>query len=205
MPDPTPERATPWLTTKRIETLTDGVFAIAMTLLVLNLHVPVVKEVLAPQALPQALLNLSPHFFAYTLSFVLLAVFWIVHHRQFHQIKRADERLLWINVVILMFVALIPFSTSLMGEYENAQIAAVFFEVNMMFAGLALYVNWWYATAGHRLVDEDLDARRIARAGMRNLLVPGVSVIAIGVSFVTPSYSTMAYLLIPFILRFLRY
>lgn len=194
------ERSTPWLTTKRVESLTDGVFAIAMTLLVLNLRVPVISEDIAKQTLPGALLSLRPHFFAYGLSFFLLAVFWIIHHRQFHTIKRADQGLLWINIVALIFIVLLPFSTSLIGEYENVQLAAIFFEGNLLAAGLAFYFNYWYATANHRLVDPDLDERAIVIGRRRNLVIPVVSLVAIGLSFVSPQYSTLAYALIPFIL-----
>lgn len=190
-----------WLTTDRIQTLTDGVFAIAMTLLVLNIQLPEIPENDAIRQMPQALTNIWPHVFAYGLSFILLAIFWVVHHRQFQTIKRADEGLLWINIFCLMFIVLIPFTASLHGMYENVQITAVVLELNFMIVGLGFYINYWHATKNHRLVDKDLSRHEIDINLKKNLVVPAVSLLAIGVSFISPQYSTVTYTLIPVFMR----
>jgi uncharacterized membrane protein len=190
----------PVLSTKRIQALTDGVFAIAMTLLVLNLKVPPVTEESAAQVLPKLVLRLWPDFFNYALSFILLATFWIVHHRQFHFIKAINQKLLWINILGLMFIALIPFSTSLIAEHGDVQIAALVFECNLLAIGLIFYVHWSYATGKHHLINPDLSAQRILLNKKRNLVMPVVSLIAIGLSFLTPDWSEVPYLAIPFIM-----
>jgi uncharacterized membrane protein len=190
----------PVLSAKRIQALTDGVFAIAMTLLVLNLKVPPVTEESAAQVLPKLVLRLWPDFFNYALSFILLATFWIVHHRQFHFIKAINQRLLWINILGLMFIALIPFSTSLIAEHGDVQIAALVFECNLLAIGLIFYVHWSYATGKHHLINPDLSAQRILLNKKRNLVMPVVSLIAIGLSFLTPDWSEVPYLAIPFIM-----
>ncbi len=189
-----------WLTTKRLESLSDGIFAIAMTILVLNLRVPLMTDTEAVTKLPGILRGLWPNFFAYTLSFLLLAAFWIMHHKQFHAIKKVDEPLLWLNIISMLFVVMIPFSTYLYGEYETSRTAALFFEGNLGLAGAAFFLTYWYATKDHRLVDDDLDARRVSLTRKRTALMPVVSVLAIGISFISPQYSTLAYLLIPVIL-----
>jgi uncharacterized membrane protein len=188
------------LSAKRIQALTDGVFAIAMTLLVLNLKVPPVTEESAAQVLPKLVLRLWPDFFNYALSFILLATFWIVHHRQFHFIKAINQKLLWINILGLMFIALIPFSTSLIAEHGDVQIAALVFECNLLAIGLIFYVHWSYATGKHHLINPDLSAQRILLNKKRNLVMPVVSLIAIGLSFLTPDWSEVPYLAIPFIM-----
>ncbi|KKN04314.1 hypothetical protein LCGC14_1098650 [marine sediment metagenome] len=188
------------MSTKRVEALTDGVFAIAMTLLVLNIELPVIPEGATSKMLPKLVLGLWPAFFNYALSFFLLAVFWIVHHRQFHFIKAIDQKLLWINILGLMLIALIPFSTSLIAEYGDVQIAAIFFECNLLGIGLIFYMNWRYATSKRHLIDSDLSAQMILSRKKRYLTVPFVSLVAIGLSFLTPDWSELAYLTIPFIL-----
>ncbi len=193
-----------WLTTHRLEALSDGIFAIAMTLLVLNLNIPPMSESMAAAELPGKLLELWPHFFALAMSFFLLSVFWIIHHRQFHVIKRVDETLLWLNAATMLFIILIPFSTSLHGEYESTRIAALFFEGNLFFAGIASFLTYRYATYRHKLVDEDLTSRQIRIALTRNAAMPVASLVAMGVSFITPQYSTLTYAFIPIFLLFLR-
>ena len=179
--------------TSRIEALTDGIYAIAMTLLVLNLALP--------QAGNADLVNLlrsqTGVFLNYAMSFVILALFWIGYHRQFHFIKRSDGTLLWINIFALMFVALVPFSTSLIGDYASEQLAAFFFASNIFILGVLSFLNWVYATKGHRLVDHSLTPQRIALLKKRGAVAPLVSAIVMGSSFVDPQMCFYAFLLIP--------
>ena len=188
------------LNTKRIEALTDGVFAIAMTLLVLSLEIPAIPEGAAAQVLPKLVLGLWPDFFNYALSFILLAKFWILHHRQFHFIKAIDQRLLWINILGLMFIALIPFSTSLIAKHGDVQVAALFFECNLLAIGSIFYMHWSYATGKRHLIDPDLSAQTILLNKKRNLVIPTISLVCIGLSFLTPDWSEVPYFAIPFIM-----
>jgi uncharacterized membrane protein len=188
------------LTTGRIEALTDGIFAFAMTLLVLNLSFPDSVTGLPDIKLRDLLFNQAHRFFNYALSFILLAIFWIVHHQQFHQIKHTDSRLLWINIFILMFVALMPFSTDLIGDFSGQTTSQVFFATNLLILGLLFMANWAYATQGHRLIAPDLDRGVIARGIRRNAVAPAISVIVILLSFVVPEWSLLLYLLVPVVL-----
>lgn len=181
--------------------LTDGIFAIAMTILVLNIEVPGSAD-LAGRTLGQYLLDNWVEFVNYALSFYLLGVFWIIHHKQMEVIRRFDEKLIWLNLLGMLFVCLIPFSTSLMGEYGSQQVAAVFFEANMLAVGLFFYAMWGYATKGMKMVDaNEVTPEQVRRARRRNLVMPAVSLAAIGISFITPDWSTLAYISIPFIMR----
>ncbi len=189
------------VTTHRIEALTDGIFAIAMTLLVLTLALPEAKTELTQTVELYSLLIGQMHkFFNYALSFLLLAIFWVKHHQQFHFIKRTNRKHLWINIVTLMFIALIPFSTSLIGDYNDDRVAEFFFASNLFIIGMLFLWNWVYATKGHRLVDRSLDPQRIALWKKRGAVIPLVSLLAMVLSLTNPQFTFYAYLLIPIIL-----
>lgn len=194
---------TQWESTKRIETLVDGIFAIAMTLLVLSLDVPQLVSPVADIALQSALTALEPKLFAYALSFILLAVFWRINHNQFYHIKRVNNTLLWITVIWLLFVALVPFSTSLTGEYSSLTSANVFFALNMFFIGSLSALTWFYATNKDLLYDE-LTKEEIIQSKKWNLVFPAVSLLALVLAFIIPSWSSIAYLLIPVLLGIFR-
>jgi len=186
--------------TNRIETLVDGIFAIAMTLLVLNLDIPQLVKPVSDATMQSILIALEPKFFTYALSFILLAIFWRINHSQFYYIKRVDNPLLWINVVWLLFVALVPFSTSLTGEYGYLISSNVFFDLNLFAIGALSAFNWYYATEKN-LVDKDIDSVKIKNMRRLNLIFPFVSLLAVIMAFITPSWSTLSYLLIPVIFR----
>lgn len=188
------------LSTKRIESLTDGIFAIAMTILVLNLHLPISGGKTTNLVLQNALLGQTNQFFNYFLSFVLLAVFWILHHQQFHYIQRTDRRHLWINVLLLMFVALVPFSTSLVNDFSGAWVDELFFSANLFVIGLLFFWNWFYATQHHRLVDGSLDHRQIQLGKRRTMILPAISLLAILISFIFNPLAMLVFLLIPLLL-----
>src|SRR5262245_27599586 len=110
------------LSKARIEALTDGVFAIAMTLLIFGVKVPVITPV-TEKALRHELIQLWPSILTYAISFVMLGIYWVGHHNQYHYIQRTDRIFLWINIFFLMCVSSIPFSTSLLGQYPTERTA----------------------------------------------------------------------------------
>ena len=181
----------------RIEALTDGVFAVAMTLLVLDIRVPELQQSLATAELPLKLLSLWPKFLSYTISFVILGVYWVGHHVQLSFIRRADRPLLWINILFLLWVALVPFSTALLSEYATTRIAIAIYGANLIAIGLTLALHWWYATTENRHVDPDIDRGLVRGAMYRTLMGPLVYVIAIGLSFFRAEVSLALYALVP--------
>jgi len=187
----------PGFSTNRIMALSDGIFAIAMTLLVLTLELPDTSHI-ATAKLHEILVTQFDKFFNYALSFILLAVFWVINHQHFHHIKKTDEKHLWINIGMLLFVALIPFSTSLIGDFGYDWMADLFFNLNMFIVGSFFLLDWVYATSGHRLVSPNLSERLIIGGTRRGLMMPVVALIAVGVGFLSPGNSGYAYLLIPF-------
>lgn len=181
-----------WENSKRIETLVDGIFAIAMTLLVLNLSVPQLTSPVHDATIHSFLINLIPKLFTYALSFVLLAIFWKVNHSQFYYIRRINTLLLWITIIWLLFVALVPFSTSLTGEYGNLQSAQIFFDLNLLAIGLLSALIWYYATE-KKFTSNELTFDEIHKIRKINLLLPAASLLAMGLTFISPSWSSLAY------------
>ena len=187
----------------RLETLTDGVFAIVMTLLVLEIAVPQLSHSEVATELPRQLFELWPIILRYVTSFIILGFFWIANDEKFHYIKRANRTLLWITIFYLMFVAFIPFSTALLGEYGDQQISVIIYGINITIVGSWVYVQWWYATKDHRLVDSDLDLDFIRIMSRRYLVGPIMYLVAIAVSFasIETSYAlyiaTLLYYLLP--------
>ncbi len=190
----------PGLTTKRIESLTDGVFAIAMTLLVLTLELPQISRGMTEQQLDNLLFSQWYVFYNYALSFILLAVFWVIHHVQFHSIQRTNRIHLWINIIILLFIALVPFSTSLVGDFRGDSLAEFFFSTNLFIIGLLFFLNWVYSSYKHRLIDREMPEKEIKKATLRSLVFPAVALLSMGLTFVVPAHSSEAFLLIPLLL-----
>ena len=103
----------------RLIFFSDGVFAIAITLLVLNVAIPVASQVSGSSDFVSLLLAALPRLFAYALSFFVIGAYWMAHQRTFHFIERYDRTLAWLNLVFLLFVALVPFPTGLISEYDS--------------------------------------------------------------------------------------
>jgi uncharacterized membrane protein len=138
------------LSKNRIEALTDGIFAVVMTLLVLDISVPQISSsahyaigsVAAGTELLKRLFDLWPKILSFGISFIILAIYWMAHHRQFHYIKHLDRTLIWINIIFLMAACLLPFSTSLLGEYREQEISILVYGSNSIIIGSLLYIQW---------------------------------------------------------------
>jgi len=123
------------LTKHRLEALTDGIFAVAMTLLVIELKIPETLHVHTEQELLQAVANLLPKFIAWIISFFVLAIFWVSHHRLFHFVRHVDGKLSWLTIGYLAGVSLMPFSSALAGEYGGALTSQIIYSANMILLG----------------------------------------------------------------------
>ncbi len=180
----------------RIEALTDGIYAVAMTLLVIDLKVPDRHLVASPGALHAALVDLAPKAIAWVISFLVLATFWIGHHRLFHHVRVVDATLLWRNVQQLLLVSLLPFSASLIGEFGATRDAQLIYNGNMML--LAVFAAWQLLYVHRRpaLQARPLRGGAYHAALLRNggLIVAGGAALAI--AWTTGSgFATFTYLL----------
>ena len=185
------------ITVGRLTTLTDGIFAISMTLLFWTINLPGMGKELAPITVKSFFTDQFQEFFNCAVSFLLLANFWIMHHQQFYYIKRTDRRHMWINLVILMFPALVPFSTSLEGDYPSQTIPSFFFASNMFILGMLFLFNWVYSTKEYRLIGPNLDIKHIRLIRRRSLVLPLVSLLAMIMAVVYPLASLYVFLLVP--------
>jgi uncharacterized membrane protein len=140
----------------RIAAFSDGVFAIAITLLALQLDVPARDSV----DVWASLQSLWPSFLSFAISFAVIGAYWVAHHRLYSVIDRYDARLLWLNLLSLFFIVIMPFSTSLVGEHGNQDVSVVVYALTVALAGFANTGMAVYALGGRRLcareVDEDV-------------------------------------------------
>jgi uncharacterized membrane protein len=171
----------------RIVNLSDGVFAIAITLLVLDIRAPNIPENLVATELPAALLSLWPKYFGYVLSFVGISTFWMIHHSIFRPIRAYDRTLLYLNFLFLMVVAFVPFPTSLLGEYGNYQLPVAVYAATLAIGRLLLTAIHWYSTRNDSLLSEGQDPRTVRFFLIRGLTIPVIFLLSIGVSFFSVS------------------
>lgn len=178
----------------RLETFVDGVFAIAITLLVLEFVVPMLPH--SNIALLNYLDSLLVNFIGYFLAFLLLGLLLNNHSRQFRNIEYADQTLWWLNIVFLSFIVLVPFVTSIWTEYGDTTLGVLFFHIDMLISGLMLYFIWAYAQNRKYLLRKNITSRTFKIINYRNLSLPIASIIAIAIAFFTPLLSNVAYVLI---------
>lgn len=180
----------------RIQALSDGVFSIVMTLLVLELISIEVTGAGSSAELHKALLELWPKVLSYAISFAVAAVFWVAQHGDLHHMSHTDNRYLWLNIFFLFWISLLPFSAALLGEHHQYAIAVVLYGCNMILATVALNISWRYAVHSRRLVKSDLDVRVIRQAHRRLLLGLPIYLLGIGLAFFSPHLSYLIYVLV---------
>lgn len=180
----------------RIETLSDGIFAIVMTLLILELHVPNLPPTAPNVEVTPALLALWPKFVSYLVTFVSLGVFWIGHHIMYHAIRRADRTLLWLNIFFFMFVSLLPFSTSFLNAFPRAFIAPFFFGANLAVIGWLLFFQWIYVNSQPDMLAGFVSAEYRSAVTFRMLMVPVATTLTAFICFWSVGISLAIYLLL---------
>lgn len=149
---------------ERLAALSDGVFAFALTLLVLDLRVPVAEAIHSNRELWHALLLLSPSIVMYLMSFLTLGIFWNGQQTQMNHLARVDRDLTWIYIAFLFAVTLIPFSTKLLAAFIDYRTALVIYWLNILWMGAVLYGGWRYASrAGLIREDVPVEIRRAIR------------------------------------------
>lgn len=179
----------------RLQSLSDGVFSIVMTLLVLELISTEVTGAGSSEELHQALIGLWPKVLSYVISFAVAGVFWVAQHADLHRLTHTDTRYLWINIFFLFCISLLPFSAALLGEHHQYAVAVIIYGCNMILATLTLHIGWRYAAHSHRLVRPELSALDMKRAHARLLLGPPIYLLGIGVAFHSPHASYLIYVL----------
>jgi uncharacterized membrane protein len=179
----------------RMEAFSDGVFAIVITLLILEIHLPFGTP---PEQLGGALYKLLPSLGAYVLSFFIVGLYWLVHHKHVHRIRLVTSPLLWINLVWLMFVSVIPFPTSLIGSYPLQVLPIVIYGANLICANIAGFVVTIYCKRHPEIMADPITPQAMAHLRPRYLLTNTLYLIGIGLAWVAPLVSYGIYILVLF-------
>jgi uncharacterized membrane protein len=178
----------PVTSSRRLEAFSDGVFAIAITLLVLDLAVPP-REHRPEGGLASALGHQWPSYFAYLVSFLVVGIIWVNHHTVFDKVRMIDRPVMFVNLALLLVVSAIPFPTRLLAEYLTAEsdshVAAAVYSGTMLLMGLMFALLWLTVTRDERLLHEHVD-RAASRAAIRRFGLGNIFYLAtIGLSFVS--------------------
>jgi uncharacterized membrane protein len=176
----------PSSTTQRLEAFSDGVLAIAITLLVIEIDVPESE----PGDLLDELLRQWPSYAAFFISFVVIGIMWVSHHSMFERIATVDRRLLFLNLMLLLGIAFLPFPTALLATYvqdggRNASISAAIYSGTMCVIGVFFYFMWVHLERRPHLLVEGITVEQIRRAEQKSLVSPIVYGLSIGVAFIS--------------------
>jgi uncharacterized membrane protein len=173
----------------RIVAFSDGVFSIAITLLVLNLAIT--HKHLSSSELSSAIWGQRENFFAYALSFAVIGRFWLVHHRFFSQVTAFDGGLISLNLLYLGWIVLIPFSSEVLGEHGGQTAAVILYAVNLI--GVVL-TGMWMAADARRAGLTSIDPAAHVEQRYRSLFIAAVFLVSIPIAFVAPSIAPFIWL-----------
>ncbi|HEY7060956.1 MAG TPA: TMEM175 family protein [Chloroflexota bacterium] len=182
--------------TGRVEAFSDGVFAIAITLLVLNLHVPELPPDARGEDLLAALGDDLTNLQAYVVSFLVVGLFWMTHHRVFAQIRRYDAVRVWLNLLTLLFVSVIPFPTAILGRY-GGPVALRLYDGTLAAASILLLVMWVYASGRCSLTEPGLSPNMVRYLTLRGVVTVAIFVGSIVLSYFDDDVALLSLLLIP--------
>jgi uncharacterized membrane protein len=180
----------------RLETFADGVFAIAATLLILNVDAQIPGDV---GNLGDRLTHIWPSYLAYAVSFVTIGIMWVNHHWEMSQINHTDRRFLFANIGLLLCIAFVPFPTRLVAEHirgEGAREAALAYGFTMVATAIMFSVTWFYASLRRRLLRPDADSAIISGISRSYLPGPWIYLGATLVAFLSPTASVLLFLAI---------
>jgi uncharacterized membrane protein len=170
---------------ERIVFFSDAVMAIAITLLAIDIRVPEIDPAAAAAELPKQLAAITPNLLTFFISFIVIGIYWISHHRYFSYIKRYDTRLMLLNLMFLFFIACMPFVASLLGRFPSVPIALVIYTLAVAALGTSMALIWRYASKDHLLVEPDLEAGTIKIINIRLFVAPLMFLVAVPFAFVS--------------------
>ena len=198
---------------ERMIFFSDAVFAIAITLMILEIKIPDFHENVSDRALLQSLGNLIPKFQGFVFSFMLIGLYWTVHHRMYGFVTNYNRRLLWLNLFFLFFIVLMPFSTGFYSEYSNAELVTkqlkvpmTFYVLNFCCVGFINYFTWIYiANPKNKLIEHPIDPAVMKQAKSRALVVPIIIFMMLPIAYLfNVLVAVYVPVFIPLILRIMR-
>ncbi len=180
----------------RLEALVDGIFAFAMTLLITGLVIPHFLKAEAEAKLAVSIGEMKSEFISFLISFFVLASFWHRHNWLFHHVRRVDSGIMRITLFILAFVVVLPFTTNISGDYSHVRFAVDLFHINIFSLGLFFLIHWWYLTRNPHITSVVISSRDAAKGMLGALVTPFIAALGFAFSYINPSLSMAAYILI---------
>lgn len=182
--------------TSRVEAFSDGVFAIVVTLLVLEIRVPHLPEGFSSQTVVTELFHMSPKFISFALSFLVVAIFWVNHHQLLHSMEKTDRSFLWYNNFLLFWISFIPFPTAFIGEYPLGMIPVMFYGTILFMAAFSFNImlrhvvksNLFYSTVSKEVIRQSIKKGKLG---------PVVYFISVIVAFISVYISLAVFVLVP--------
>jgi len=185
------------LPVERLTFLTDGLFAIVMTLTVLALDVPEIPSAQVASELPEAVWDQWPIFMSYVITFLVLGFYWVAHHAMYRYILYLDRPLIWLNLICLMFIAVLPFTTELHGDYPGDFFTILVYGGNLMLISLLFSAQWSYVGRHEGQLDPRADALYRRRVGNRSLVTTASFGLGILLALINPYLAVPMWSLTP--------
>ena len=194
MTDPLSTRAC-GLEKNRLEALIDGIFAVALTLLVLDIKLPDDVAIATNDELVTRLVGLERHFVIYVITFVVIGMYWINHHIQFHFVVRTNRTLIWINLLYVLLISFLPFGTDLIGDHKELELPCIIYGVTLLSLSATSYLHLRYMSRHPELASPELTPDLIGILDRRIAFFALVSLLSIAVSFYSTRLALYVYCL----------
>lgn len=182
--------------TSRVEAFSDGVFAIVVTLLVLELRVPHLPENFTSIDVLNELIHLAPKFISFALSFLVIAIFWVNHHQFFHSLEKTDRTLLWLNNLVLFCLSFIPFPTAFIGEYPTGVVPVMLYGFAMFAASISFNILLRHAIRAD-LFHPSISKQVLRESVRKGKFGPVIYFISIVAALISVYISLAIYILVP--------
>ncbi len=183
----------------RLQRLTDGIFVLAMTLMVLQFDLPELNGNLQPAEVTQFLLAQLPALSIYIGTFILIAFYWLSNLEQFKYYQNTNNVHIWLNLFSLIFVVIIPYANDLATVYYSNFSVQAFYSIDLFLVGLFSWLSWVYACHNHRLIDPNLSTNLINSVALESLLEPLTALLAMGVAYINTALWEWTFYLIPLV------
>ena len=184
-------------TKNRVEAFSDGIFAIIVTLLILEIKVPHIQQADSIPELFNVIITLTPKFTSWVISFLTICIVWMNHHRLFQMFKCINVGLLWLNVHLLLWVCFVPFPTALMGDYPHNPLAVAFYGLAMVFTGLAFVLTRLYGLKNKELLNDSVSLKTYKKGIIFSIFFgPVCYLVGAALAWVNTYFSFVVYFLI---------
>ncbi len=201
-----PESHSDQISTQRLEAFSDGVFAIAITLLILEVKIPNHEDLNQSHGLKNFLLQLWPSYFAYVFSFIIIGIYWANHHYLFHMFKRTNHVFNMLNVLFLMCIAFLPYPTAILGDFisdpELRPTAVSLYALGILLPSMTWLILWLYGSYHYRLIDSRLDKSFVKMMTRQYYLSNVFYLLALVISFFNPIASICINILLTLLYLF---